>query len=68
MVHEHERRVGQAHAAAGALDQREAGLALEHRELLRDGRGRELEGVGHRGDRPAQVQLTQQAQAPELEH
>ena len=45
-----------------------AGLALEHRELLRDGRRRELQGVGDRGDRPAIVQLAQQAQAAEIEH
>ena len=44
------------------------GLALEHRELLRDGRGRELQGVGHRGDRAARVQLVQQAQAAQIEH
>ena len=30
-----------------------AGLALEHRELLRDGRGRELQRIGDGGDRPA---------------
>ena len=65
---EHERRVGQAHAAAGALEQPHAGLALEHRELLRDGRRRELQRVGDRGDRPALVQLAQQAQAAEVEH
>ena len=45
-----------------------AGLALEHGELLRDGRGRELERVGDGGDRPALAQLAQQPQAPELEH
>jgi hypothetical protein len=33
-----ERRVGQAHAAPGALRAGHTGLALEHRELLRDGR------------------------------
>ena len=60
---EHQRGVGQPHAAAGALEQRHAGLALEHRELLRDGRRRELQRVGDRGDRPALVQLAQQAQA-----
>ena len=34
VVHEHERGVRQAHAAPRALEQREPGLALEHRELL----------------------------------
>jgi drug/metabolite transporter (DMT)-like permease len=68
VVDQHERRVGQAHAAAGALEQAYAGLALEHRELLRDGRRRELQRVGDRGDRAALVQLAQQAQTPEVEH
>ena len=65
---EHQRRVGQAHAAPGALEQPHAGLALEHRELLGDGGRRELERVGDGGDRPALVQLAQQAQAAEVEH
>ena len=65
---EHDRGVGQAHAAAGPLQQRHARLALEHRELLGDGRGRELERVGHRGDRAALVQLVEQAEAAEVEH
>ena len=63
-----ERRVGQADAAPRPLEQRHAGLALEHRELLRDGRGRELQRVGDGGDRPPLVQLVQQAQAAEVEH
>ena len=36
--------------APGALEQPHARLALEDRELLGDGRRRELERVGHRGD------------------
>ena len=60
--------IGQPHAAAGALEQAHAGLALEHRELLGDGARRELERVGDRGDRAALVELLQQAQASELEH
>ena len=68
VLDEHERRVGEAHAAAGALEQRHARLALEHRELLRDGRRRVLQRVGDRGDRPALVELAQQAQAAEVEH
>ena len=68
MADEHERGVGQADAAAGPLEQRHARLALEHRELLGDGRRRELQRVGHRGDRAARVQLVQQAQAAEVEH
>ena len=68
VLDQHERRVGQAHAAAGAFEQPHAGLALEHRELLRDGRRRELQRVGDGGDRPAFVQLAQQAQAMDVEH
>ena len=65
---EDERGVGQADPAAGALEQRHARLALEHRELLGDGGRRELQRVGDRGDRAARVQLVQQAQAAEIEH
>ena len=68
MPDEHERGVGQAHAAAGALEQRHARLALEHGELLGDGRRRELQRVGDGGDRAARVQLAQQPQAAEVEH
>ena len=68
MADEDERGVGQPHAAAGPLEQRHPGLALEHGELLGDGRGRELQRVGDGGDRAALVQLVQQAQAAEVEH
>jgi hypothetical protein len=68
VLDENERRVGQAHAPPGALEQAHAGLALEQRELLRDGRRRELQGVGDRRDGPAGVELAQQPQAPEIEH
>ena len=59
VLHQDQRRIGQAHAAPGAFDERDARLALEHRQLLRDGRGRELKRVRHRGDRPSGVQLAQ---------
>ena len=62
------RRVGQAHAAAGALEQAHAGLAFEQRELLGDGARRELERVGDRGDRAAVVELFEQPEAAQLEH
>ena len=68
MANQDEPGVGEAHAPAGALEQRNAGLALEHRELLRHRRGRELQGVGDRGDGPALVQLAEQAQSAELQH
>ena len=66
---EDERGVGQPHAAARrARSSGTPGLALEHRELLGDGRRRELQRVGHRGDRAARVQLAQEAQPAEVEH
>ncbi len=63
-----ERGVGQPHAAAGRLQQRHPRLPLEHRELLRDGRRRELQRVGDRGDSAARVQLMQETQPPQVEH
>ena len=65
---EHEACVGQADAAPGALEQRDAGLALEQVQLLGH-RGRcDLQRVGDRGDRPAFVELTQEAQAAQVKH
>ena len=64
---EHERGIGEPHAAARRLEQRHAGLALEHRQLLRHGRGRELQRVGHGGDRAARVQLVQEPQPVQVE-
>jgi len=55
VIDQHERHVGQAHAAAGAIEQTHAGLALARRELLRHRRRRELQRVGDRGDRAALV-------------
>ena len=63
-----ERRIGQTHPSPGRLEQRDPGLALEDRELLRHGRRREPERVGDGGDRPALVQFAQQAQAAEVQH
>jgi hypothetical protein len=34
VLDQHQRRVGQAHAAAGALEQAHSGLAFEQRQLL----------------------------------
>lgn len=68
MADEDERRVGEANASSRSLEQRHARLALEHRELLGDGRRRELERVRDSGNRPALVQLVQQAQAAEVKH
>ena len=63
VLDEHERRVGQPHAAAGRLEQRGARLALEHLQLLRDGRRAVGQRLGDGADRPAAVQLVQEAQA-----
>ena len=65
---EDERRVGQADTAAGALEERDARLALEHRELLRDGGGGEAKRFGHGGDRPARLELAKQPEAVEVQH
>ena len=59
VTHEHQCGVGEAHTAPCALEQLHAGLTLEHGQLLRDGRGRELERVRHRGNRASLVQLAQ---------
>ena len=66
--HQHVRRVGQPHPAARRLQQRHARLALQHGQLLGDRRRGELQRVGHRGHRPALVELTQQPESPEVEH
>ena len=68
VAHEHERGVGEPDAAPGPLEQGHAGLALEHRQLLRDRGGRELQRIRHRGDRASLVQLVEQAQAAQIEH
>ena len=55
-------------AAAVALEQRHAGLALERGELLGDRRGGVAERVGGGGDRPAGGELAQDAEAADVEH
>lgn len=60
--------VGQPHATTCAGQQLHPGLAFEHRELLGDGGWRVLQCVGDGGDRPALVELAQQAQPAEIEH
>jgi hypothetical protein len=65
---EHQRRIGQPDTPARPLEQANARFPLEHRKLLRDGRGREPERLGYRGDGPANVQLAQETQPVEIEH
>ena len=62
------RGVGQADAAAVALDQRAAGLALERAELLRDRGRRVTECVGGAGDAAVGGDLAQDEQAARVEH
>jgi len=66
--HQRERGRGERHPAAGAFQQRHPGLPFERAQLLRDGGGRVAQRVGHGGDRAAQGELAQQAQAADVEH
>ena len=54
--------------AGAPLEQARASLALEHGDLLRDGRGRVGEDVGGRGQRPAARDLAEDSQAADVEH
>ena len=65
---EHLGRAGQPHAAAVALDDGLADLALERGELLGDGGGREVQRVGGRGDGALLGDLAQDAQAAGVDH
>ena len=65
---EDERSVGHPDPATGRLEQGHACLTLEDGELLGDGRGRELEGLGHRGDGAPRAQLAEEAKPVEVEH
>jgi hypothetical protein len=61
-------RLGQPDPAAASLEQLRAGLALQHPQLLRDGRRAVVERCGDRADRPAITELAQESQAPQVEH
>ena len=58
---------GEHDAARRAVEQRRAGLALEHGQLLRDRRRRQPDRAGRGGDRAAQADLAQQPQAADVE-
>ena len=60
--------VGEQHAAAGALEQRHAHLALEHRQLLGDGARGVVQRAGDRADGAPLLELAQEPQATEVEH
>ena len=59
-------RRGEREAAPGALGERDAGLALERLELLRDGRRREVQGLCDGGHGAAVGELAQQPQAANI--
>ena len=59
--------LGQPHPAAVAVEQRDAGLALQRGELLRDGGRREGERAGGGRDRAAAGDLAQDAHAAHVE-
>ena len=60
--------VGQPHAAAAALDELRAGLALERRDLLGDGRLRVRQALGGGGERALRGDLAQDAHTADIEH
>ena len=60
--------IGEAHAAAVGHEQRDAGVALELGELLRDRRGAVRERVGDGGERAAEREFVQQTQSSQFEH
>jgi hypothetical protein len=62
VIDEDARGVGESHAAAGALQERDAGFALEDGELLGDGGGGEAQRVSDGGDGSPLVQLAQESQ------
>ena len=68
MLDERAARVGQAHAARVALDERRARLALEGGDLLGDGGLGVGERVGGGGERAACGDLAQHAHAADIEH
>ncbi|MFT3853604.1 MAG: hypothetical protein QM733_12820 [Ilumatobacteraceae bacterium] len=59
---------GQLHAAPDLLQQLDADLPLERRELLRDGGRGLVEGLGDVGDRPADLQLAKQLEPSHVQH
>jgi len=65
---QHQRGVGQPQPAAGLLEQRDAGLALERLQLLRHGGRRVAESIGGGGDRAAGGELAEDSEAADVEH
>ncbi len=59
---------GQPHAAAVRHEERHPGVLLQLGELLRDRRRAVGEGLGDGGERAAQCEFVQQAEAAQFEH
>ncbi|CAM5327160.1 hypothetical protein SLAVM298S_03443 [Streptomyces lavendulae subsp. lavendulae] len=59
---------GEPDRAAGAFQQRQAGLPLQGGELLGDGGGAEGQCLGHGGDGAAAGELPQEPEAAYVEH
>ncbi len=59
---------GQPDPAPHGFQQRDPGLLLQDRQLLRDRRRAVGEGLGHGGERPAVLQLAQQPEPVEVQH
>ena len=68
VLHERATGVGQAHAAGAALDEPGAGLALERRHVLADGRLREAQRLRGRGERALRRDLAKDLHAAHVEH
>ena len=68
VAEQHMRGGRQADTAARRLEQRVAELALERRELLRDRRGREMQGFGRRGERSVIRHRPQGSQPSKVDH
>jgi hypothetical protein len=68
VLHQGLARLGEDDPASAALEQPRARLALEHGDLLRDGRGRVGEDVGGTRQRAAACDLSQHTQSADVQH
>ena len=68
VLHQRLPRLGEDDPARASLEQARAGLPLEHRDLLRDGRGRVGEDVGGARQRAAARDLAQHTQSADVQH
>ena len=59
---------GQAQRASLLLEQRHAGLAFEHGQLLGDGGTGQVQCVRCGADRPARSEFTEQREAAQIKH